>query len=122
MTLQEAIDRFDQLYPNAMAQHVKRRILSDFDGRLYTEVLSLYEGAPAAFSGYGEDAAPHTPLLAGYPYDDIYVLLLCAENDAVNGDIERYNNASLLLNAAYERYVNYLNRTRRRKQSARITC
>ena len=120
MTLREAIDRFDLTYPNPLEIGVKRRILSEFDGRLYSELLVHYEGAPRVFSGYGEHTPPDTPLLAEYPFDDIYLKLLCAENDAVCGDIARYNNAAAAFNAAYNDYAAFINRTRRRKKNSRI--
>ena len=120
MTLREAIDRFDHICPNALEYAVKRKLLSDFDGRLYSEVLVHYEGAPAVFSGYGEETDPDTALLAGYPYEDIYLRLLNAENDAINGDIERYNNAAALFNDLYAQLTAHINRTRRRKPGARI--
>jgi hypothetical protein len=120
MTLREAIERFDRLYPNALEPAAKRGILSEFDGRLYSEVLVHYEGAPTVFSGYTEHTDPDTVLLAAYPYDDVYLRLLCAENDLICGDIERYNNAAALFNAAFDRYTDYINRTRRRKPGARI--
>ena len=120
MTLQEAIERFDLLYPNPLPQEVKRGMLSAFDGRLYAEVLSHYEGAPASFTGYDENTPPETPLLVQFPFDDVYLKLLCAENDAVCGDIAHYNNAAALFNAAYERYVSHVNRTRRRRDGAAV--
>ena len=120
MTLREAIDRFDHICPNALEYAVKRKLLSDFDGRLYSEVLVHYEGAPAVFSGYGEETDPDTALLAGYPYEDIYLRLLNAENDAINGDIERYNNAAALFNDLYAQLTAHINRPRRRKPGARI--
>ncbi len=120
MRLNEAIERFDLLYPNAMPHAAKLKLLSDLDGRLYTEVLSRYEGAPGAFEGYTPETPAETPLLIPFPFDDIYLKALCAENDAVNGDVARYNNAALLLNAAWEQYVNYVNRTRRRLHPVRL--
>ena len=120
MTLREAIDRFDLTYPNPLEIGVKRRILSEFDGRLYSELLVYYEGAPQVFSGYGETTPPDTPLLAEYPFDDIYLKLLCAENDAICGDIARYNNAAAAFNAAYNEYAAFINRTRRRKKNERV--
>ncbi len=120
MTLREAIDRFDLTYPNPLEIGVKRRILSEFDGRLYSELLVYYEGAPQVFSGYGETTPPDTPLLAEYPFDDIYLKLLCAENDVVCGDIARYNNAAAAFNAAYNDYASFINRTRRRKKNERV--
>ena len=122
MTLREAIERFDRLYPNALEPAAKRRILSEFDGRLYSGVLAHYEGAPTVFSGYTEQTDPDTALLAAYPYDDVYLRVLCAENDLISGDIDRYNNSAVLFNDAYERYADYINRTRRRKPGARVRC
>ena len=115
MTLREAVDRFDRLYPNPLEIGAKRKILSDFDGRLYSEILVHYEGAPTVFCGYGESTPPDTPLLVEFPYDDLYLKLLCAENDAICGDITRYNNSAALFNAAYGQYIAWVNRTRRRK-------
>ena len=120
MTLREAIERFDLLYPNPLPLEAKRGMLSAFDGRLYAEVLSHYEGAPESFAGYDESTPPETPLLAEFPFDDVYLKLLCAENDAVCGDIARYNNAAALFNAAYERYVSHVGRTRRRRDGAAV--
>lgn len=120
MTLRDAIDRFDLLYPNPLHYGEKRRILSDFDGRVYTEILSQYEGAPPCFEGYGESTSPDTPLLVQFPYDDLYMKLLCAENDAACGDIARYNNSAALFNTAYGQYVNHVNRTRRRRRSGGV--
>ena len=122
MTLREAIERFDRLYPNALEPAAKRRFLSDLDGRLYSEILVHYEGAPTVFSGYTEQTDPDTALLAAYPYDDVYLRVLCAENDLISGDIDRYNNSAVLFNDAYERYADYINRTRRRKPGARVRC
>ena len=129
MTLREAIDRFDLTYPNPLEIGVKRRILSEFDGRLYSELLIHYEGAPQVFSGYGEDTPPDTPLLVEYPFEDLYLKLLCAENDAVCGDIARYKEAEALaccndvaaaFNAAYNDYAAFINRTRRRKKNGHV--
>ena len=111
MTVREAVGRFDLLYPNAMPYAEKLRVLSALDGKLYTELLSRLSGAPAPFAGYTADTPADTALLAPFPYDDIYLKALCAENDAINGDIARYNNAAALFNAAWERLASYLNRT-----------
>ncbi len=119
MTLQEAIERFDLLYPNAMPLSAKRDALSAFDGKLFSQVLAQYRDAPERFDGYTETTPGNVRLLAQFPFDDLYIKLLCAEYAAVSGDTARYNNASALFNESYENYVNYLNRTRARKGEAR---
>ena len=119
MTLEEAIGRFDALYPNAMDHRAKRDALSAFDGRLYAGLLTQFEGAPEAFVGYDGSAPGNTELLVKFPFDDIYIKYLFAHYAAVCGDTARYNNAAALFNAAYEQYARYLNRTRKRASGGR---
>ena len=114
MTLEEAIGRFDVLYPNAMDHRAKREALSSFDGRLYAGLLTQFEGAPETFEGYDGSAPGTAELLVKFPFDDIYIKYLFAHYAAVCGDTARYNNAASLFNAAYEQYARYLNRTRKR--------
>ncbi|MCH5197939.1 MAG: hypothetical protein J1E34_03435 [Oscillospiraceae bacterium] len=111
MTLKEVIERFDLLYPNALDITEKRRIISELDGRISLEIFSNYEGNKEDFSGYSENTPGDTRLLADFPFDDIYIKALCAENDAVSGDINRYNNSAQLFNSSWEQYASYYNRT-----------
>lgn len=117
MTLKEAIERFDLLYPNALDITSKRKIISDLDGRIAIEILSNYEDGGKGFCGYTENTPGDTRLLADFPFDDIYIKALCAENDAVSGDINRYNNSAELFNSAWEQYAAYYNRVHRHKST-----
>jgi len=118
MTLKEAIERFDLLYPNALDITEKRRIISELDGRISLEIFSNYEGQETPFGGYSESTPGDTALLAAFPFEDIYIKALCTENDAVSGDISRYNNSAELFNTAWEQYAAYYNRTHRHKKTA----
>ena len=117
MTLREAIERFDLLYPNALDIAAKRKIISDLDGRISLEILGNYEGNDASFKGYTELTPAETPLLAAFPFDEIYIKALCAENDSVSGDINRYNNSAQLFNSSWEQYAAYYNRTHSHKDT-----
>ena len=114
MKIKEALDRFDLLYPNAMGLPEKLALVSRLDGRIDREILSLYGAGDPAFDGYGPSDYPDAELKVGFPFDDLYVKFLCAENDLVNGDTVRYANSAVVFNTAYADYAAYMNRTRSR--------
>lgn len=120
MTLKEAIGRFDLLYPNSLEYSEKRALISRLEGRMFLELFSLYEGSPDVCPRYDEDADPDTPLSVPFPFDDIYIKYLCAENDSINSDVERYGNSARIFNAAYEELSSCLQRTRERKKRTKV--
>lgn len=117
MTLKQAIERFDLLYPNALDIAEKRRVISELDGRINLEIFSGYDENNASFCGYSEKTPGDTLLLAQFPFDDLYIKALCAENDAVSGDINRYNNSAALFNSSWEQYAAYYNRVHHHKST-----
>lgn len=117
MTVNEAIERFDHLIPNAFPFPVKRDLLAGLEGRLQGELFSLYRGFPdagnAAFTG-------ETELTAPFPYDDLYVKFLAAETDRLNGDFGRYVNDVTVFNDAVEALAAHLLKTRRRRHTPKV--
>lgn len=123
MTVKDAIDRFDVLYPNAMGLPEKLALLSGLDGRVDREILSLYGADDPDFAGYGPADYPDAALRIGFPFEDLYIKYLSAENDLINGDALRYANSAAVFNAAYAEYAAYMNRTRRyQKKGAPERC
>jgi hypothetical protein len=114
MTLSQAIERFDQLYPNTAPYAVKRDLLSSLEGRLSRELFSRYDPAPAETGPVSADDPGDTPLLAPFPYDDLYVKFLAAETDRLQGDVNRYLNSAAVFNESYDALALYLLRTRKR--------
>ena len=106
MKIKEAIARFDTLYPNAFSHEEKIRWLSELDGKIFTEIISLYENAPDMFTGYTSSTNDNTELLVSFPDDDIYIKFMCLKNDLINSDIKRYNNSGLLFNSAFSSLAN----------------
>ena len=115
MTLRDAIARFDLLYPNAMPLPVKIERISRLDGRIDRELLQPYGEGDAAFAGYTAEDYETAALKAPFPFDDLYVKFLNAENDLVNGDTVRYANSAAVFNAAYEELAAFVSRTKRRR-------
>ena len=112
MTLEETVGRFDLLYPNALALPEKVAMLSRLEGRLNAELLPRYGENDPAFAGYDAAADRHRRLMIPFPFDDIYIKFLVAENDLVNGDTERYRNSAAVFNAAWDMLGAYYARTR----------
>ncbi len=120
MTVDNAISRFDDLCPNSLEYSEKLRMLSELDGRIFTEIISLYSDLPETFYGYDPGTPGNTVLLVRYPYDGIYTKYLAAMTDEINGDTSRFANSRLSFNNAYEEFAAYYNRTHRIKHSGRI--
>ena len=121
MKIKEAVARFDTLYPNAFSHSEKLMWLSELDGRIYSEILSHYENAPAFFDGYSASTSESTELLVPFPDDDIYIKFMCLKADLINSDIKRFNNSAMLFNSAFTSLANAYNRTHTYKDKNRIT-
>ena len=120
MTIAQAVARFDLLYPNAFPYTEKRGWLSALDGMAYSDIISLYKGAPEGFSGYGQEEAGDTELLIGFPYDDLYIKYMCMQGDITNSDIGRYNNSAALFSFEFSRFAAAYNRTHELKSRTRL--
>ena len=119
MTLGETLTRFDLLYPNSMELPLKTALISRLEGRLVAEIFSLYEDPPA-FTPYDAALDRDVELLAPFPFDDLYIKYLCAENDLICGDTDRYRNSAAVFNNSYDAFAAYYNRTRRVKKQVRL--
>lgn len=120
MTVDNAISRFDDLCPNSLEYSEKLHLLSELDGRIFTEIISLYSDFPDEFYGYAPGTPGNTVLLVKYPYDGIYAKYLAAMTDEINGDTSRYANSRTAFNNAYAEFAAYCNRTHRIKHTGRI--
>ncbi len=121
MKIKEAIARFDTLYPNAFSHSEKLMWLSELDGKIYNEILSLYENSPVFFDGYTSSTNESTELLVPFPNDDIYIKFMCLKTDLINSDIKRFNNSAMLFNSAFACFANEYNRTHTYKDKNSIT-
>ena len=80
--------------------------------------LELPERPPASqreklvFRGYTE-ADRDTELIAGEPYDEMYIFWLSAQIDQNNMEILSFNNANAMFEATYSAFRNAFNRSHR---------
>ena len=105
MTIIEAINRLDTLKFNTYTQDDKVAWLSRADAMVKKLIIDTHEGAEDVnFTGYD---------------DEVYLRWMEAQIDYHNGEYDKYNNAIIMYNTAFEAYQNYYNRTHMPVQKGR---
>lgn len=113
MTVQEAINRADAIAPNQYNNTQKLQWLSDFDGKVYAEVLATHKTAfPAPYPFFEGHTALSDELLIQPPYAaDIYVNYILSRVAEANAEVTKYNLYATLTNEAYDSFCAWFNRT-----------
>jgi hypothetical protein len=112
MTIAEAISKVDALKPNTYSVEDKVAWLSTLDARVKKQVINAHEYHDTVFFyGYDSKADMETELLVPAPYDEMYLRWLEAQIDYHNSEDDRYNNAIMLFNNAYDGYKKFYTRT-----------
>ena len=112
MTIAEVISKVDALKPNTYTPEDKVAWLSTLDTRVKSQIIDAHErNDPIYFYGYDSILDQETELLVPAPYDEMYLRWLEAQIDYHNGEDDRYNNAIILFNNAYEGYKKHYTRT-----------
>ena len=114
MTITEAINAIDDIYPNTLSPEHKIRALSELDGKIKQTVIDTHEGGDKiSFTPYDHNTPLDTELLTPSPYTSVYLYYLQAEVDLYNGETKRYNNSVTLFNDAFNEFKKYYTRTHR---------
>lgn len=105
MTTATAIARADSRKPNAFTTAEKQEWVAALEGRIAAELMLLApEEVEAILAAEADDAAAE--LLVNRPYDDVYVLWLCARIDEANGEWSQYANSLQVFNDHYGSFAN----------------
>ena len=94
MTLQEAIDRVDEMKANMMSVRMKVGFLTEIDQLIHDEIVMKHEHteAQAVKPAYNEEADLMTELIVPDPYGrDVYLYWLMSRIDDQNQEDGRYN-------------------------------
>ena len=95
---------------NTYKQPEKIDWLSRLDGVVKKQIIDTHEGGESvSFTGYTADTPSDTVLLVPAPYDEIYLRWMEAQIDYHNGEYDKYNNAIIMFNTAFEAYAAYYN-------------
>lgn len=116
MTVKEAVEKTDALFPNAIPFSKKASWLKELDMKILTEFLSCYNGFQKVT--LPEEYSPDVKLLVSEPFSEIYIRYLCLQSDIVNSDIAAYKNSAALFNSSYLSFMNYFNRTHLMKSNS----
>ena len=112
MRINEAINRLDSLKFNTYSQEDKVGWLSRLDNMVKKQIIDAHEGAESvSFVGYTADTPMDTILLVPAPYDEVYLRWMEAQIDYHNGEYDKYNNAIIMFNTAFEAYQSHYNST-----------
>jgi hypothetical protein len=116
----DAISKLDDLKYNTYKQDDKVQWLSRLDSMVKKQVIDTHEGAEAvSFSGYTADTPTDTVLLVPAPYDEVYLRWMEAQIDYHNGEYDKYNNAIIMFNTAFEAYQKHYNSVHKPVQRGR---
>ncbi len=109
MTVSQAVEKADILYPNSFPFNIKTQWLEELDGRIRRDFLSAYSDAELP-EEVSYTLFPETKLLAEEPFQELYTFFLAMQFSIAWGDDERYKNFAALFNSSYLSYMNYINR------------
>ena len=120
MRINEAINRLDSLKFNTYTQDDKIDWLSRLDNMVKKQIIDTHEGAESvSFTGYTADTPLDTVLLVPAPYDEVYLRWMEAQIDYHNGEYDKYNNAIIMFNTAFEAYQKHYNSAHKPVQRGR---
>lgn len=112
MKIIEAINRLDTLNFNTYTHNDKVEWLSRLDNMVKKQIIDNHDGAEQiTFSGYTPDTPTDTVLLVPAPYDEVYIRWMEAQIHYHNGEYDKYNNAIIMFNTAFQSYEAYYTQT-----------
>lgn len=109
MKLKEAIDRIDDIKPNAFDNETKTGWLNEIEGKIQTEI---YHVKPDEVIAYDFEADQFKRLLVDAPHDKLYPLYLAVMIDFANGEYDKHQNSLAMCNAAWDEYAKWYMRNR----------
>ena len=135
MTIKEAIDKVNALYPNQYEEDIMVDWLSRLDYQIFHDIILRHvpDLPPPPFIRAESratplDTPPHPPipprpeftpytvdnmaipLLVPFPYDELYVAYLQMKIDEANHETIQYNNDAVLFNSYYDNFASAYNR------------
>lgn len=114
-TVPEVLLEISRVKPHQYTEDTLTRWLSELDGRVWEDLLSNYlpeEQKPTLPYSAGDAL---TPLLIPFPHSDIYIKWLTAQIDYHNADTDRYNNAMMMFQSAYQGFLDSYTRSHKAK-------
>ena len=114
MTLQDAIDRVDEMKANMMSVRMKVGFLTEIDQMIHDEIVMkhIHTEEQAVKPAYDEEADLMTELIVPDPYGrDVYLYWLMSRIDDQNQEDGRYNVDRVKFENAYRTMADWWTRT-----------
>ena len=119
MKIIEAINQIDSQKPNTYSYNEKLSWLSRLDSMVKRLIIDTHEGGDdVAFTGYDASTDQNTEMLVPAPFDEMYIRWLEAQIDYANEEYDRYNNAVLMYQTAYDGFSSWYNRNHMPKRTS----
>ena len=121
MTIIEAVNQIDNLKRNTFSQKQKIIWLSRLESMVKRLVIDTHEGGEdVSFDGFTENTDLQTVLMMPEPFDEAYIFWLEAQIHYANEDIDMYNSAITMFNAAFREHKDDYKRTHTTKAAGRF--
>ena len=112
MNIEQANRIIDELTYNQIDTNIKVSWLARLDHMIYTQIYTTHEGLrDVPFTPYTPETPQEQELLAQPPFDELYRWYLEMQIHDANGEIDKYNNAAVKFNEAFQRYTDFINRS-----------
>ena len=111
MKIIDAITQIDSQKPNTYSDKEKLSWLSRLEFVVKRLIIDTHEGGDdVEFTGYDANTDQNTEMLVPAPFDEMYIRWLEAQIDYTNEEYDRYNNAVLMYQTAYDGFSAWYNR------------
>jgi len=105
MTIKQAVERTDEIKPNAFSNDRKVDWLNEVEGMVQTQVLLFAPDEIITYGTYATDK--NKELLVQPPHDKLYTAYLAAMIDYANGEYNRYQNTMQMFNAHFGEFMRW---------------
>ena len=110
MQLKKVLELINEHKPNKYSDKDKIRWINEIEHTVMDEVLHRYEAYKhMEFVPYTE-ADMDKDVLVPDEYCDVYFFYVASKMDALRGESDRYNNATVLFNGMWDSYASWMMR------------
>ena len=108
MQLKKVLELINEHKPNKYSDKDKIRWVNEIEHTVVDEVMHRYEETKdMEFVPYTEDDMDKEMLIPD-AYSDVYFFYVASKMDALRGESDRYNNATVLFNAMWDSYASWM--------------
>lgn len=116
MRIANLLATIDEIKPNQFSNHVKTQWLNEIEFKVVDQIINMAEGNNISFKPYDYDTDAERELYAPDVFADIYSGYISAKIDYHLAELDRYNIAVAMYQAAFEDFAAWYRRKHVPKQ------